>query len=703
MSQKNAHFKPNESLVWSVLHILLLSIIHHPPTPKLPMIKRVVYQATLQVLQQSISASRCHLLAKVAKEVAAATSLLVLHPGAGSSDSAAAIIPTLPMRLSCLAVGAYTIGTGSPTAFTFDEDDILMGMVNSCSRDMLDPAPAASGSTNHPRDFKTEFHPRSKHSTLHQSFEEFGQQNPEHIVALDSEPWHPFASEGDYIFAMIAVEAGLSSTQSSVTTNAIMQFLFKITVPYKGEDVMLQVHICPLWDWALDLLQNPSLALHFIWDAQWLFKHDGKKYECFYTKPWMGDHWWDIQVHIGWLLIVPELANEERKTGYVNFKHVIWHEAFAKLLKKVAELSNVGYLYECYDKTYEMCTTQQHKEALAIYEDKKSASEKKLKSLGLCPIKNVFWSVEHSEPEQATSFKLLHSLHGGMGGKHTHKELKIVVSELGCNSEMELEEQVSAFPCWHDVRHDQAANSPAGYWLLCMIRSYLQLDTLIGLDIQTETTIGMIENELIVFRDKLKAYHSCVHHLDDMGLKEDWNFPKAHLWKHPNEKMHGPLKDAYQDHSNGKDIAGQILHIDHHRVAVKFIQVCIDAENECNNVVTDDNGGNNEDDHEMFEGNTKLGAPQQPTSLSNVETSHKDDRAFNGFCWKLETFLNTCLPTYGYPLDKWIQLQGIHMLALVQPLTARIRVCRIDQDFDLIQVKAVSRAASMFIPMKSII
>ncbi|KIK25420.1 hypothetical protein PISMIDRAFT_96810 [Pisolithus microcarpus 441] len=74
-------------------------------------------------------------------------------------------------------------------------------------------APAASGSTNHPRDFKTEFHPRSKHSTLHQSFEEFGQQNPEHIVALDSEPWHPFASEGDYIFAMIAVEAGLSSTQ----------------------------------------------------------------------------------------------------------------------------------------------------------------------------------------------------------------------------------------------------------------------------------------------------------------------------------------------------------------------------------------------------------------------------------------------------------------------------------------------------------
>jgi hypothetical protein len=46
------------------------------------------------------------------------------------------------------------------------------------------------------------------------------------------------------------------------------------------------------------------------------------------------------------------------------------------------------------------------------------------------------------------------------------------------------------------------------------------------------------------------------------GLKKDWNFPKAHLWKYtpqdiqmkgvacnystcPNEKLHGPLKTAY--------------------------------------------------------------------------------------------------------------------------------------------------------------
>ncbi|KAI6100038.1 hypothetical protein EDD16DRAFT_1456170, partial [Pisolithus croceorrhizus] len=138
-------------------------------------------------------------------------------------------------------------------------------------------------------------------------------------MALDSKPWHPFATEGDYIFAMITVEAGLSSTQVDshltlihciregmvtvmLVNNAglhtdlnrvasqLMPFSkFNITAPYKGEDIIFQVHVCPLWDWTLDLLQNPPLALHFVWDAQWLFKQDGKKYECFYTEPWTGN------------------------------------------------------------------------------------------------------------------------------------------------------------------------------------------------------------------------------------------------------------------------------------------------------------------------------------------------------------------------------------------------------------------------------
>ncbi|KAI6144106.1 hypothetical protein BKA82DRAFT_4017292 [Pisolithus tinctorius] len=148
--------------------------------------------------------------------------------------------------------------------------------------------------------------------------------------------------------------------------------------------------------------------------------------------------------------MVPELAKEEGKTGYANFKHVVWHTAFFQLLKKVAVLSKskcpclfclvpLEWLWDP-KKTYEMHTTEQHKGALALFEEK-TVGEKKLKSLRLHPVKNTFWSVEHSEPEQAASFELLHSLHGGMGGKHIHGELRIVVSELGHDSKTHLEAQ----------------------------------------------------------------------------------------------------------------------------------------------------------------------------------------------------------------------------------------------------------------------
>ncbi|KAI6138247.1 hypothetical protein BKA82DRAFT_28232 [Pisolithus tinctorius] len=714
---------------------------------------------------------------EIAKEAIAATSSLLVHPGITRSlGSAAAVIP-VPLRQ--LSAGPSQSIPGSPTGFALNEDDVLMGMVSPRGRNTLDSAQVAGHSVNsavldvrndhHPK-FKTEFHPHSKHPTLFQSAEEFGQQNLKYM-ALDHEPWRPFALEGNYIFATVAVEARLSSTQvdsllklihciwqgtASITLHndaglrtaldrAVAQLTpfskFEIAAPYKGSDVTFPIHICPLWDWALDLLQNPSLALHFVWDAERVFKLDGETYEHFYTEPWTGDRWWDIQV--------PELASEERKTGYVNFKCVVWHEAFYKLLEKVAELSKVGYLHECYEnirrwlfpvililsadyeelcvmtliqgtkckfpcpfclvpleelwdlsKTYEMHTTKQHQEALVLYEQKKSAGEKKLKSLGLRPIKNIFWLVEHSEPEQAASFEPLHSLHGSLGGKHMHEELKIVVNELGRDFETCLEEQVSAFPCWRGLAHFDtvihitfsdgnkmrdltrqcfytaldilmSTTSQVGYQLLHMICSYLQLETLIGLDIHTEVTLGMIEDELLVFRGELKVFCSfdC--------LKDNWNFPKVHLWKHvthdirskgavrnysarPNEKMHGLLKDAYQDRSNRKDVAGQILHIDHHRFAIKLIQARIDAENKRVTHFTD-----NEDNDEPFEGNTRLGAPQQPSTLSDVENTHRDDQAFEGFYQRLEIFLNTCLPTYGYPLNAWIRLQGTDTFSFV--------------------------------------
>lgn len=54
--------------------------------------------------------------------------------------------------------------------------------------------------------------------------------------------------------------------------------------------------------------------------------------------------------------------------------------------------------------------------------------------------------------------------------------------------------------------------SPEGYRLVRMLRSYLQLDSLLGLDIQTDSTLAMIEEELLIFDKELKVLSLyCIH------------------------------------------------------------------------------------------------------------------------------------------------------------------------------------------------
>jgi hypothetical protein len=49
------------------------------------------------------------------------------------------------------------------------------------------------------------------------------------------------------------------------------------------------------------------------------------------------------------------------------------------------------------------------------------------------------------------------------------------------------------------------SDSPEGHRLLCLISSYLQLDSYIGLDVHTTSTLDAIEAKLPVFNDALKV------------------------------------------------------------------------------------------------------------------------------------------------------------------------------------------------------
>ncbi|KAG0695185.1 hypothetical protein DFH29DRAFT_814424, partial [Suillus ampliporus] len=47
-----------------------------------------------------------------------------------------------------------------------------------------------------------------------------------------------------------------------------------ISVDYQKGKLDLDIYSQPLWDWAMDLLNEPILVPHFEWNARWLYKHN---------------------------------------------------------------------------------------------------------------------------------------------------------------------------------------------------------------------------------------------------------------------------------------------------------------------------------------------------------------------------------------------------------------------------------------------
>ncbi|KAG2075570.1 hypothetical protein BDR04DRAFT_1114740 [Suillus decipiens] len=188
--------------------------------------------------------------------------------------------------------------------------------------------------------------------------------------------------------------------------------------------------------------------------------------------------------------------------------------------------------------------------------------EEVLKGLGLCPVANVFWLIDNSDPHEALSLDDLHTLHGGTREVHLLRELKMILADLGCEAEDKLEKQVAEFPRWHALTHFttvihitfsdgnkrwdlvkqafyavlgvfKCQISPEGYCLLWVIHSYLQLDSLIGLDVHTERILALIDAKFLVYDTALKDYVEYATMSSSVeGIKTDWNFPKTHLWKH---------------------------------------------------------------------------------------------------------------------------------------------------------------------------
>ncbi|KIN94042.1 hypothetical protein M404DRAFT_35449 [Pisolithus tinctorius Marx 270] len=602
--------------------------------------------------------------------------------------------------------------------FFVDEPvEVTMGQDYNETSDMLQasdvsmPTATSSNVAKLP-EFKIQFHPRSNRPPIYQSYEEFRVHSEKSPSPVDKTPWSPFRTLGDFEFAEIALASLLNQQQvnalldlfARVTQGAIQVTLkndaelrkvcdaaameltpfsrVEVKVPYKKEECTFEAHIRPLWEWALDILENPFLGLHFTWDAQRLYRHDGVEYERFYDEPWTRDYWWDIQsslpdikntvpfglilyadksnlssfgtaksypvvVHcanlpveirnsnvvgggtvVSWLPIVPEDAKEEGKLGYTTLKHVVWHESFKKLLLEIEQYSKTG----------------------------------------------------------VASFPHWQNL------AHFNQVIHVTFSDG--NKLADISKQIF----YAGINVLKKSITPEGYQLLQVIRSYLQLDSLVSLDVQTEHTVNMINDEILTFDQTLKDYTKCVVKSNIDGLRTDWNFLKVHLWKHivrdihlkgathnystrPNKSMHKPIRDTYEHRSNGRDVPAQVLQVDHQVLATKLLRLHVDH-------LKKSVSGESDPEVDAVSEHTsvdhiKLGAHVVMTqTLKDLEENGQPDMAFHRFRQRFCEFLNDALPAYGYQVKSWISL----------PLTSRLK-----------HVKTVPQAASIFIPLCSII
>ncbi|SJL09155.1 uncharacterized protein ARMOST_12531 [Armillaria ostoyae] len=270
----------------------------------------------------------------------------------------------------------------------------------------------------------TEYHSSSSQEPREEPFEAYSvhEHSAEENIPFDPMPWHPYRSLVDFELSEAILEAALNEGD----TDALLKNITKkggelpefrnhrelialwdksahhrtplqkstFTVPLRGEDYHFDVFHRDLWSWTLDILQDPLLAPHLIWDAQKLFRCKGGTSERFYTEPWTGNIFWEVQsalpvdgkpicyiiyadktrlssfgtvqgypvivrlgnlpVHIrngqgvgggrviGWLPIVADESKHCNKSYYADFKRAVWHKAFECILSCIEDKSKMG-------------------------------------------------------------------------------------------------------------------------------------------------------------------------------------------------------------------------------------------------------------------------------------------------------------------------------------------------------------------------
>ncbi|KAG1726527.1 uncharacterized protein EDB91DRAFT_1239637 [Suillus paluster] len=646
-------------------------------------------------------------------------------------------------------------------------------------------------------DIQIWYHPNSGRPMQVHRFEDYrcGPGAPVVPPTIDPEPWRPFRNRIDFEVAELAHEAALTHEQIDQLIGLIhrsrcelftlrnhkdMQDMWdaasykltpfmkeEVVVPFRGVDQTFQFYHRSLWDWAIDLLQDPEVGLHFIFDAQQLSKFDGEKFVWFIHEPWTANMFWEYQskipadgkpltfilyadkaklssfgrakgypvvarcanlptaVHnvVGWLPIVKEDKKHSGKPAFINFKNAVWHTSFLKLLACLVPLLKLGSPVKCWDDIVRifypiiLILSADYEEQVVM------ALIRGLMGKFPCPIclvpreelskiSNVHWlhtsvdakSMTLEVREQILSSESLRDVDNSFDTmEHTDVFRALSFDRLHFNDEGNFNHLFKSFPHWRNLNHfDQVVSisfsdgmkyedisklivfaahnvfqrdvDPHVYLLLRCIRSYVELNTYASLEVHTKDTIRDGQNTLSKFAELMDVYTA------DLSEKS-WNFLKIHLSAHlfddievkgvtrnynmkPNEKMHGPLKDAYQDRTNFKNFAEQVIHY----LIAEYIRSKVDCLDTQNLSLSDLPDPSEADELEPTKPinmqHFSLGLQQAMKSFTDIEVAHIGNPPFDRFRIKLNEILNRAFATNNIPFPdgRCVQLTADDMI-----------------------------------------
>ncbi|KAF7799477.1 hypothetical protein EIP86_010712, partial [Pleurotus ostreatoroseus] len=304
---------------------------------------------------------------------------------------------------------------------------------------------------------------------------------------------------------------------------------------------------------------------------------------------------------------------------------------------------------------------------------------------------NVFWDVPHMNPHLSICFDRLHFNAGGEFGGHLWKELQFAVEDTKRHVRSAIDHQYDIFPRWRNLNHfgkvlhtefsdgskyediakclSFAAHdaltedvSPLGYLLLRCIRAYVEHDMYLSFEVHTEDTIALGRAALIRMELLMEYYSKC-------NPEKQFKTPKRHYQDHaydgilkhgvtrgygtkPFEQLHGPIKNAYHEQTNFKDVGRQLMRIDHDTLTCKIIRANVDIyekhrkdlEDEEDEKEDTQNAPSSGPIRTLSFGRLYLGSCDRPTTYRKLEAAHKHDLAYRWFHTRLARFLSSTFP-----------------------------------------------------------